>query len=276
MSAAAPFSGRSADGTPPASTLLEAALKHDRLIVLTGLSVVTAISWFWILSMSADMYGSMRGASAWAMAAAWDLPHLLMLFAMWAVMMTAMMLPSAVPMLMLYIGVVRKSDQRRLASHAYSLAGGYLVVWSLFSGVAAIAQRLLTDESIVSPMMDIADIRVAAAVLILVGVYQFTPLKHDCLAACRSPIALFTSYWRPGLSGAFRMGLRHGLYCVGCCWALMLLLFAGGVMNAYVIGGLTLFVLIEKISPIGRTASRIGGGGLAGMGVWLLLRSWPT
>jgi predicted metal-binding membrane protein len=252
--------------------LLESALKHDRLIVLVALAGVTGISWGWILSMSADMYGSMRGASAWAMTATWDVPHLFMLFAMWAVMMTAMMLPGAVPMLMLYIAVVRRSDERRLVRQSYSLAGGYLVVWSLFSAAATIAQRLLTDESVVSPMMSIADPRVAAVVLILAGIYQFTPLKRDCLAACRSPIALFTSYWRPGASGAFRMGLRHGLHCLGCCWALMLLLFAGGVMNAYVIGGLTLFVLIEKVTPIGRTASKVGGLVLAVLGAWLLLR----
>lgn len=254
------------------STLLESALRHDRLIVFSGLAFVAGVSWSWILSMSADMYGTMRGASAWAMTGAWDFPHLVLLFVMWVVMMTAMMLPSAIPMLSLYIGVVRRSDGQKLATQAYSLAGGYLVVWSLFSVTAAIAQRLLTDQSIVSPMMNIADLRIASSVLILVGVYQFTPLKRDCLAACRSPIGLFTSYWRPGASGAFRMGLRHGRYCLGCCWALMLLLFAGGVMNAYVIGGLTLFVLIEKATPLGGAASKAGGAVLAVMGVWLFLR----
>ncbi len=222
--------------------------------------------------MSADMYGSMRGASAWAMTGSWDVPHLVLLFAMWAVMMTAMMLPSAIPMVNLYIAVVRRSDGEKLAKQAYALAGGYLAVWSLFSAAAAIAQRVLTDQSVVSAMMNIADLRIASGVLILVGVYQFTPLKRDCLAACRSPIALLTSYWRPGASGAFRMGLRHGLYCLGCCWALMLLLFTGGVMNAYVIGGLTLFVLIEKGTPIGAAASKVGGVVLAVMGVWLFLR----
>jgi predicted metal-binding membrane protein len=255
---------------PP--TLLESALRHDRLIVFSGLAFVAGVSWSWILSMSADMYGTMRGASAWAMTGSWDFPHLVLLFVMWVVMMTAMMLPSAIPMLSLYIGVIRRSDGERLATQAYSLAGGYLAVWSLFSAVAAIVQRLLTDQSVVSPMMTIADPRIASSVLILVGVYQFTPLKRDCLAACRSPIGLFTSFWRPGAVGAFRMGVRHGLYCLGCCWALMLLLFAGGVMNAYVIGGLTLFVLIEKATPISGTAAKVGGVVLVVMGVWLLLR----
>jgi predicted metal-binding membrane protein len=252
-------------------TLLESVLRHDRAAVALGLGLVTAVSWFWILSMSADMYGSMRGASAWAMTATWDVPHLLLLFAMWAVMMTAMMLPSAVPVLLLYIATLRRTGNAG-ASRAYLLAAGYLAIWSLFSAAAALAQRLLTDQSIVSPMMAVADVRVAAVALLLVAAYQFTPLKRDCLDACRSPLQLFTGYWRPGASGAFQMGLRHGVYCLGCCWALMLLLFVGGVMNAYVIGGLTLFVLIEKVTPLGRAASKIGGIVLALFGCWLLLK----
>ena len=260
-----------ADATRHSQTLLESALRHDRLIVFGGLALVCGISWYWILTMSVDMYGSMRGASAWAMTPTWDLPHLLLLFAMWVVMMTAMMLPGAVPMLMLYIAVVRRSNEAALARQTYALASGYLVVWALFSADAAVVQRVLTDTTLVSPMMALADIRVAAAMLILAGAYQFTPLKRDCLNACRSPIALFTTYWRPGSAGAFSMGIRHGFYCLGCCWALMLLLFVGGVMNAFVIGGLTVFVLIEKVTPLGRTASKIGGVVLALLGLWLLL-----
>jgi len=256
----------------PRSTLLESALRHDRLIVISGLVLVTAVSWWWILAMSADMYGSMTGASAWAMTTTWDVRHLLLLFAMWAVMMTAMMLPSAAPMLMLYIAVVRKSDESTLARRTYALAGGYLLMWAMFSAVAAVGQRLLAAGAIVSPMMNLANPTVGGVVLLLVAAYQFTPLKRGCLDACRSPLGLVTSYWRPGTSGAFTMGVRHGLYCLGCCWALMLLLFVGGVMNAWVIGGLTLFVLLEKATPIGRAASYLGGIVLAALGVWLLVR----
>jgi predicted metal-binding membrane protein len=252
--------------------LLESLLRHDRFIVVAGLTVATVVSWSWILAMSGDMYGSMTGASAWAMTGVWDLRHLLLLFAMWAVMMTAMMLPSAAPMLMLYIAVVRRSDETAVARRTYALAAGYLLVWALFSAVATAGQRLMTAQAIVSPMMGLADPTVGGIVLILVALYQFTSLKRGCLDVCRSPLALITTYWRPGTAGAFAMGVRHGLYCLGCCWALMLLLFVGGVMNAWVIGGLTLFVLIEKVTPIGRGASYVGGIVLAALGVWLLVR----
>jgi predicted metal-binding membrane protein len=254
----------------PGPTRLESALRHDRLIVMGGLLAVTVASWWWILSMSVDMYGPMTGTSAWAMTTTWDLPHLLLLVAMWVVMMTAMMLPGAVPMVMLYAAVVRRSDAAALARRTYALAAGYLLMWSVFSVVAAGGQRVLSEWAIVSPMMSLADPRAGGVVLILVGIYQFTPLKRNCLDVCRSPLMLMTSYWRPGVRGAFVLGVRHGVFCLGCCWALMLLLFVGGVMNAWVIAGVTLFVLLEKVMPAGRTTSYLGGGVLGAIGAWLL------
>src|SRR4051794_12000160 len=138
------------------------------------------------------MYGAMTGASAWAMTAAWDVQHVLLLIAMWTVMMVAMMLPSATPMIMLYMAVIRRNDHGAVARKAYALVGGYLLVWTAFSGAAAVGQRILTSHSIVSRMMDLADTRVGAAVLLAVAVYQFTPIKRDCLDACRSPLTLIT------------------------------------------------------------------------------------
>jgi predicted metal-binding membrane protein len=252
--------------------LIEAALRYDRLIVFGGLILVTSISWWWIFALSADMYGPMTGVSAWAMTTRWDLPHVGLLVAMWAVMMTAMMLPSAVPLLMLYVAVVRQSDASQLVRRTYALAAGYLLMWSAFSILAAAGQRVLSEWTHVSAMMSLADPRAAGIVLLIVAAYQFTPLKRDCLDVCRSPMAMITTYWRPGLRGAFSMGVRHGVFCLGCCWALMLLLFVGGVMNAWVIGGLTLFVLIERVTPIGRAASYAGGAALAAIGAWLLAR----
>jgi predicted metal-binding membrane protein len=253
-------------------TLLESALRHDRRLVLAGIGLVTLVSWAWTLAMSVDMYGPMTGASAWAMTATWDLPHTAMLVAMWTVMMVAMMLPGATPTLMLYATVVRRSDSAAVARRSYILAAGYLAVWTFFSILAALGQRFLTSAAVVSPMMALSDRRVGAGLLLMVAAYQFTPLKRNCLDACRSPLEMLTRSWRPGARGAFQMGVRHGWYCLGCCWALMLLLFAGGVMNAYVIAGLTAFVLIEKASPFGAAASRAGGVFLAILGAWMLLR----
>ena len=258
------------DVTERRRTLLESALRYDRVFVVGGIGLVTVASWAWIVAMSSDMYGSMRGASAWAMTATWDAGHLLLLFLMWVVMMTAMMLPSASPTLLLYASVARAADAARYPVRVYALAAGYLAVWSLFSAAAALAQRYLTASSIVSPMMVLADRRLGAALLAVVAVYQFTPLKRDCLAACRSPLALITRHWRPHTAGAFRMGLRYGLYCLGCCWALMLLLFAGGVMNVFVIVALTSYVLIEKVAPWGIQASRTAGAALAVVALLLL------
>jgi predicted metal-binding membrane protein len=259
-----------AAGPPPGPTLLESALRHDRLIVGGGLGLVTAASWWWILAMSTDMYGAMSGASAWAMTRSWDGRHLALLFAMWAVMMAAMMLPGTVPTMLLYVSVARRADPLTYARRAYVLALGYLAVWSVFSGAAALGQRVLATSALLSPMMVLTDRRAGAALLALVAAYQFTPLKRTCLDACRSPVDLITRHWRPGTRGALSMGIRYGLQCLGCCWTLMLLLFAGGVMNAVVIAGLTSFVLIEKVSPWGVTASRAGGVLLAVLAIALL------
>jgi predicted metal-binding membrane protein len=126
---------------------------------------------------------------------------------------------------------------------------------------------------VLTPMMEPATPIVAAIILGIAGVYQFLPIKFTCLQACRSPIAFFTQHWRPGIAGAFRMGVRHGLYCLGCCWALMLLLFAGGVMNLLVIVALTVWVIVEKTAPFGEKGARAMGAVLIGMAVWMLVRS---
>ena len=176
-------------------------------------------------------------SSAWMMTSVWDGPHLVLLWAMWAIMMVGMMLPSASPMLLLYGGVARRSATGASAAsrQIYALAAGYLVVWALFSLAATALQRLLATLLFVSPMMEVTSPVVAAALLLMAGTYQLTPIKHACLQTCQSPLGFLMSRWRSGLAGAFRMGLEHGAVCVGCCWALMLLLFVGGVMNLFVI-----------------------------------------
>ena len=258
------------DEHPP--TLLESALRYDRTPAVVLLVLVPMISWIWIVVMARDMYGPMAGASAWMMTALWDVRHLLLLWAMWAVMMTGMMLPSASPLLLLYGLVARRSTQVPAGRHLYALAAGYFMVWAAFSLGATALQRLLAAFLLLSPMMEITSPAVGAVLLLIAGVYQLTPTKQACLRTCQSPLGFLMSRWRSGLSGAFAMGLEHGAYCVGCCWALMLLLFAGGVMNLMVIAALTAFVAFEKLAPFGMHGARISGVLLIAAGVWMLVR----
>jgi predicted metal-binding membrane protein len=213
----------------------------------------------------------MTGASAWMMTSNWDAWHLLLLWAMWAVMMTGMMLPSASPFVLMYGAAVRRSARETASRQVYVLAAGYLVVWAAFSLGATVLQRVLAGFLFVSPMMEVTSSRTSAALLIMAGLYQLTPLKHACLRQCQSPLGFLMSRWRSGVGGAFRMGAEHGVYCVGCCWALMLLLFAGGVMNLVVIAALTVFVAFEKLAPPALQSARISGVALLALGVWMMI-----
>jgi predicted metal-binding membrane protein len=229
-------------------------------LVAAGVIAVTALCWLWIVPMALDMYGAMTGPSAWMMTSEWDARHTVLLWAMWAVMMAAMMLPSAMPVLLLYGTVVRRrNDAPKAALYVYAMMAGYLLVWALFSVAATFVQRILSQRLVLNPMMELASPSAAAVVLLLAGVYQLTPFKWTCLRTCRSPLSFVTRAWHAGLSGAVRMGVEHGIFCLGCCWALMLLLFAGGVMNLWVIAALTLVVMIEKLAPFGRQMSRVTG-----------------
>jgi predicted metal-binding membrane protein len=254
---------------PP--TLLEAALQGERLPLAVLLVLVPAASWTWIVLMARDMYGPMTGASAWMMTPRWDWFHVLLLWAMWVVMMTGMMLPSAAPLLLLYGAAARRSSQDTAARQTYMLAAGYLALWAAFSLAATALQRALASLLLLSPMMEAANSRVSAALLLIAGIYQWTPLKEACLRTCQSPLSFLIGRWRAGTYGAFRMGLEHGLYCVGCCWALMLLLFAG-VMNVLVIVTLTALVAAERLVPLGRIGARITGALMIAAGLWLLAR----
>jgi predicted metal-binding membrane protein len=242
----------------------------QRLGLIGSLAVVTVVSWAWIVVMARDMYGSMTGASAWMMTPHWDAPHLLLLWAMWAVMMTAMMLPSATPIVLLTARAAPHQTTEASSREAAALAGGYVTVWALFSIGATLLQWALGRMFILNPMMEASNRTVAGAFLLIAGAYQWTPLKTACLTTCQSPMAFLARRWRSGTSGAFRMGLEHGVYCVGCCWALMLLLFAGGVMNLWVIAALTVFVGFEKLVPLGAWGARGSGALLIVLGIWML------
>ena len=264
-----PLSG----GQPP--TRLERLLEHDRAAFAVLLILIPLACWTWIVVMARDMYGPMTGASAWMMTPRWDARHVVLLWAMWAVMMAGMMLPSASPLLLLYGAAARRGGRDADAGASrriYALAAGYVAVWALFSVAATAAQRILSSLLIVSPMMTITSRTTGAAVLALAGIYQLTPLKGVCLHACRSPLSVMMHRWRAGTGGAFRMGIDHGLYCVGCCWALMLLLFVGGVMNLMMIVAVTVLVAVEKLLPVGTAAARVSGAALIAAAAWILVR----
>jgi predicted metal-binding membrane protein len=254
--------------------MIESALRYNRTPAVMLLLVLPLVSWMWIVVMARDMYGPMTGTSAWMMTAVWDVWHLALLWAMWAVMMLGMMLPSASPMLLLFGGVARHSATGASAASGqiYAFAAGYLVVWTLFSLAATALQCLLATLLFVSPMMEATHPVVGAALLLIAGAYQLTPIKQACLRTCRSPLGFLMSRWRSGVSGAFRMGLEHGALCVGCCWALMLLLFAGGVMNLAVIAALTALVAFEKLTPLGTLSARISGVLLIAAALWMFVR----
>jgi predicted metal-binding membrane protein len=252
-------------------TSLERAVIRDRWLVLGSLLIVAGACWAWIVPMAQDMYGDMSGLSAWMMSPAWTGTHVALLFAMWTAMMIGMMLPSAAPTLLIYGMVTRRSDAAADAAlRVHIFAGGYVVVWTAFSAAATLAQRAFTAADVLTPMMEARAPLAGGAMLLVAGLYQLTPLKRACLQACQSPVTFLTKHWRAGRAGAFRIGLVHGWYCLGCCWALMLLLFAGGVMNLAVIAGLTIFLLIEKLMPPVLQGGRFSGVVLSVAGLYMI------
>ncbi len=188
-------------------------------------------------------------------------------------MMVAMMLPSAAPMILTFAVVARNRRQRQRPYVPVAVfASGYLVVWGGFSAVATAAQWQLHRAALLSSMMVSSSALLGGILLLLAGIFQFTPLKQSCLTRCRAPLEFITTHWREGWAGAFVMGLAHGLFCTGCCWALMALLFVLGVMNLLWIAALTILVGLEKILPRQFMFRRATGVLLTSWGIWLLFQ----
>ena len=251
---------------------LEAVLRRDRMVLVAGLVVVLGMAWGWLVTgagmeMSAVEMTAMAGMNGWLMRpAVWTPAYAVLIFAMWWVMMVAMMLPSAAPMLLLFARVNRKDKEAGAPLVPIALfAAGYLLVWGGFCAVATALQWGLESARLLSPMLVTTNKWLGAGILIAAGLSQFTPLKAICLRHCRTPLGFLLGSWRPGRLGALRMGLEHGAFCLGCCWFLMALLFFGGVMNLYWIAGLAVFVLLEKTIPLGHWLSRMAGVALV---VW--------
>lgn len=205
----------------------------------------------------------------------WSASFALLVFLMWWVMMVAMMLPGITPLILLYAALLHHSEGGRRAPAKVGLVlVGYFVIWAGFSGVATLAQWWLDTKGLVAAgTMALTGSLPGAAVLIAAGAFQFTPMKAACLGRCRGPAEFIADHHRPGLSGGFRMGFSHGIFCLGCCWFLMALLFVGGIMNLYWIVGLAAFVTVEKLTPFGEVLGRFAGAGLVGWGAYIAVAS---
>jgi predicted metal-binding membrane protein len=255
---------------PAQSDFLEAALRRDRLIVVVGLVTLAALAWLYIARTAAAM--TAHAAMSMPTARPWDLGETVGLALMWIVMMVAMMIPAVAPVILLFAGVTRRRRMQGVpAAPVAVFTLGYLLAWTGYAILAALTQSALHSAALLSPAMSSASPLLGGAILILAGLYQWLPLKGACLSHCRSPLGFFSTEWREGTLGALRMGFRHGSYCVGCCWALMALLFVAGVMNLVWVAVIAGFVLAEKVVPNGRLLGRIAGVALAGGGLWLLV-----
>jgi predicted metal-binding membrane protein len=210
---------------------MSAAMQHDRMMADMG--------------MTMDM--------------AWNAADVFFAFAMWAVMMVGMMMASAAPVVLLFAGMCRGRAARGAPRVVFAFSAGYLIVWTAFSAGAALAQWALHRAAMLSPAMTTSSAALGGAILIAAGVYQLTPFKGACLTHCRSPLGFLMSHWRDGTAGALRMGIQHGTYCLGCCWALMCVLFVVGVMNLVWVAAIAIFVLVEKIGPAGAFLARVAG-----------------
>jgi predicted metal-binding membrane protein len=247
-------------------------LLRERVIILLAVTGVTALSWLYLLQLGCstpDMAGM-----AMPIAPRWTPAAFALTFAMWAVMMVGMMLPSAAPMILTFAALHgRKARALERLMPTLLFASGYLLVWSGFSLFATLLQWALDRLALLSPMFTTTNARLGGALFLLAGVYQLTPLKQACLRHCRSPFAFLFNRWRDGWNGALRMGIEHGAYCLGCCWLLMALLFVVGVMNLLWVAAITLFVFGEKLLRGGEWIARISGVAMAGYGIWLVAQA---
>ena len=240
------------------------------LIVGFCLASAAGFAWLWLAMGPMAGAGMDMAAMAGIETPVWSALYLLPAFVMWVLMMVAMMLPSAAPMILLHARVLRQSRPERWRSETALFVLAYLAVWSLFSAAAAIAQAVLVAAELVSALtLSIGSGTAAAILLILAAAYQLSPLKRTCLRECRSPLHFVMRYSRPGPAGALRLGFIHGLHCLGCCWALMLVLFVGGAMNLLWAAALAALVIFEKYAP-SAAFSRVIAGLLAAGAVALL------
>jgi predicted metal-binding membrane protein len=266
------------------SAVLESVLRHDRAVVIAALAIITALAWTDLVRLANDMWMDGMDMTGFRMipagrglmmpaSAPWQPIEFGYVFAMWVVMMIGMMTPSVAPMLLIYARVGRQaaSGGHPFAATAW-FASGYVLAWTVFSLVATMVQWALERAALLTPMMQGASNLLGGIVLIAAGLYQWTPIKEACLAYCQAPLVFVMRHggFRREATSALALGFRHGFYCIGCCWALMVLLFVGGVMNLFWIAALAILVLVEKAVPFGRFVARLAGIAFIADGAWLL------
>jgi len=265
---------------------LEAVLRRERAIVVIALAIITALAWadlvwlandMWMDGMDMTGFRMIPAGRGWMMpvSAPWHPIEFGAVFAMWVVMMIGMMTPSVAPMILIYARVGRQvaDEGRPLAASAW-FALGYLLSWITFSLAATSAQWALERAALLTPMMESANNILGATFMIIAGLYQWTPFKEACLSYCQTPVGFILRYgFRREATGALVLGVRHGLYCIGCCWAVMALLFVAGVMNLFWIAALSALVLAEKVVPLGQLVPRIAGIAFMAGGAWLLTQN---
>ena len=241
--------------------------RHDRFVIFLSLLALIALAWAYMYWDAARHLHA--GHLSGALPITWG--TFVEAFVMWSVMMVGMMVPSVAPTILLYAAMVRKNhEQGRALAAASIFTLGYLIAWTGYSVVAALLQVLLTKFALMSPFLVSTSSALTAGILVVAGIYQWLPVKDMCLEYCRSPMYFIMGRWQPGNYGAVKMGFENGIYCIGCCWALMLVMFVGGVMNLLLMAILAGFFIMEKLAPFGQFTARVVGALLIGLGVWTM------
>ena len=255
---------------------LESLLRRDRHVAIGSLLLVTGLAWASVLGGAAipalehGMAMTDAHGHTMPMPMAWTLSYAILMALMWWIMMIAMMVPGAAPMILLFAAISRKEARSDPLVPTGIFLAAYLVVWGAFSLIATGLQWALDTAGLLFAMA-VTNAMLGGSILVAAGVYQLTPMKQVCLKRCRGPVLFLTERWQPGTAGAFGMGLAHGLYCLGCCWFLMSLLFFGGIVNVLWIAGLAIYVLFEKTVPAGHWLARAVGALLVVEGTLVLV-----
>lgn len=243
--------------------MVAGVISRDRVVIASCIIFITALAWLYLFSLSSQKM-------TMPMAASWSPKDYYFTFAMWSVMMIGMMSPSAAPVLLLFSGMQKSRSGRAFDGTVLLFGLGYLMVWLGFSALAALAQLVLHNAAMLSPRMATTSSILGGAVLLLAGVYQLTPAKGACLRQCQTPLGFLMTNWRDGSKGALLMGVKHGKYCLGCCWALMLVLFVVGVMNLVWVAALSVFILLERFGRSGFYFARAGGIAMIAAGIFVI------